>query len=55
MREKRKIFVLTDEKKSPYTLEENAFCQYYFFTENEKEKIYESIRKKEVDTVFAIG
>ena len=53
--EKRRIFVLTDEKKSPYTLEENAFCQYYFFTENEKEKIYESIRKKEVDTVFAIG
>lgn len=47
--------MIADGQKSPYTIEENEFCQYSFFEERDKESIYEAIRKKEVDTIFVIG
>ncbi len=53
--EKRMIFVINDGNESPYALEKNEFCEYIFLGKKDEESIQESIRKKEVDTVFFLG
>lgn len=53
--EKRKIFVIQDSHDSPYNIEKSDFCDYVFLREKDEKMIHESIRKKEVDTIFSLS